>query len=247
MILRGAPPRADMGAFVQDQDFYYLTGVSEPGIAMLMTIDASGAVTGDELMVPPFSPFSAKWDGAFLAPGEKTAKATGFAAATNVRALPRRLDELFDGEPATWPLLVTARKPAAQLGSTPGKAADADAKRRKDRFDGRSSRERAFLEAVAQKLPGVDVVELESFVHAMRPHKSPAEVALIEASTRIAAEGIGEAMKSCRVGAFEYQLAAVARVARARAPRHAHRSGKRRRRRSPPPPASRRSSDYRAA
>src|SRR5262245_20719536 len=36
VLLRGAPRPVGMGAFGQDQDFFYLTGVAEPDLALLL-------------------------------------------------------------------------------------------------------------------------------------------------------------------------------------------------------------------
>ncbi len=54
IMLRGSPGAPDMAGFYQDHDFYYLSGVSEPGVAMLMW-PASGEV---ELLVRPFNRFT---------------------------------------------------------------------------------------------------------------------------------------------------------------------------------------------
>ncbi|MCK5940744.1 MAG: aminopeptidase P family protein [Planctomycetes bacterium] len=210
VVLRGGPKQPDMGSFAQDQDFLWLSGVAEPTVALLLVVDG-GELTHDELLVPPYSPFSAKWDGRFLAPGEASAKATGFAEVGNVRSLPRRLKELAaqrDSQPWT---VITATRPAARLGSTSSKSGQAAAALSKDPLDGRQSREAAFGDALAELMPGVKVESLERYVHKLRPHKSPAELALLRRSTEIAAEGIGEAMRSVRPGVYEYQLAAVAR------------------------------------
>lgn len=210
VLLRGRSKPDDMGAFRQDQDFFYLTGIAEPDVAMLLVIGA-GKLSRDELLVPPFSPFAARWDGRFLAPGAASAERTGFATVGNVRALPRLLAELqSQRDSAPW-RVVTATRPAAVIGSTPSQAAQAAGARRKDPLDGRSSREQAFVTAIERALPGSEVESLEQYVFRMRPQKSAAEIALIRRSTEIAAEGIGEAMRSVRPGVFEYQLAAIAR------------------------------------
>lgn len=207
VVLRGGARQPDMGTFAQDQDFLYLTGVAEPTVAMLLIVD-DGKLVHDELLVPPYSPFSAKWDGRFLAPGEASAKETGFGEVGNVRSLHRRLTELHDHQPRT---VITATRPAARLGSTPSKSRESASALSKDPLDGRVSREKAFSQALAKRMPGVVIESLERYVHRMRPHKSATELALLRRSTEIAAEGIGEAMRSVRPGAYEYQLAAVAR------------------------------------
>lgn len=212
VLLRGGAKPADMGAFVQDQDFLYLTGVAEPDVAMLLVVGADGTLQRDALLVPPYSPFAAKWDGRFLAPGDEAAQRTGFREVGNVRALDRELDALLGSAAAeTRPVLVAARAPAARLGSTPGKASQTANAMQKDPLDGRASREQALLDHVTTAHPGLDTAALEPFVHAMRVHKSPAEAALLRRSAEIAADGIAEAMKCCAPGCYEYQLAAVAR------------------------------------
>ena len=210
VVLRGGPKQPDMGTFAQDQDFLYLTGVAEPTVAMLLIVD-KGKLSHDELLVPPYSPFSAKWDGRFLAPGEASAKATGFAEVGNVRSLHRRLKELDDYRDSEPWTIVTTTRPAARLGSTPSKSSQSASALTKDPLDGRVSREKAFAAAIGKIMPGAVVESLERYVNKMRPHKSDAELALLRRSTEIAAEGIGEAMRSVRPGAYEYQLAAVAR------------------------------------
>lgn len=212
VLVRGGGKQADMGAFVQDQDFLYLSGIIEPGIAALLVIDGEGALVRDELLVPPYSPMAATWDGAFLAPGEATAQRTGFRTAGNVRSLATTLGDVLaadaKGQRAT---LYTLTEPAARTGSTPGKAAEVAGSVTKDPLDGRASREDALIAALRRQHEGLEIASVERFLHDMRPRKSDTEIAILRACSRIAAEGIAEAMKSCEPGQYEYQLAAVAR------------------------------------
>jgi Xaa-Pro aminopeptidase len=213
VLVRGAQRQPDMGAFAQDQDFRYLAGIDEPNLALLLVVDEHGALAHDELLVPPYSPFTATWDGNYLAPGEATAERTGFRTAGNVRSLARRLGELLapaDGD-GRRPRLYTLLQPAPRTGSTPSKAAETAEAIARDPLDGRASREQALVQALRKAHDGLVVEALEPFLHAMRPHKSPAEIAVLRRCAEIAAAGIAEAMRSCEVGHFEYQLAAVAR------------------------------------
>jgi Xaa-Pro aminopeptidase len=212
VLVRGATKRADFGAFVQDQDFFYLSGVSEPDVALLLVLGPNGTLARDELLVPPFSRLAATWDGKFLAPGEESAQRTGFATVGNVRSLPTMLDELLATDAQNKrPTLFTPTKAAARLGSTPRKAADAAGGTTSDVLDGRGTRESILVEKLTAAYPGLEVKSLEPFLYRLRPHKSPEEQELLRQSSRIAAEGIAEAMKGTRPGLYEYQLAAVAR------------------------------------
>jgi Xaa-Pro aminopeptidase len=207
VVLRGASNQPDMNGLVQEQDFLYLTGVTEPGVAMLLVVGKDGAIERDELLVPPFSPFTAKWDGRFLAPGEEAAARTGFATVGNVRALERELTALLTGDSK----VVALTKPAARTGSTPRKAGEAADGVAKDAFDGRPTREQAFVKKLKELRPEVEVLSLERVLHRMRPHKTAAEIALLRRCSEIAGEGIGAAMNAAQPGAYEFQLAAAAR------------------------------------
>ncbi|HEU4420111.1 MAG TPA: aminopeptidase P N-terminal domain-containing protein, partial [Planctomycetota bacterium] len=212
VLVRGATKRSDMGRFAQEQDFLYLSGVSEPDVALLMVLGPDGTLARDELLVPPFNPLAANWDGKFLAPGEEASKRTGFATVGNVRSLATRLEELLALDAQNKrPTLFTPMKAAARLGSTPAKAGETAGGTKADVLDGRGTRESVLVEKLTAAYAGLEVKSLEPFVHRLRPHKSPAELELLRQSSRIAAEGIAEAMKGTRPGLYEFQLAAVAR------------------------------------
>ncbi len=212
ILVRGASKRADFGAFVQDQDFLYLTGIQEPDLALLLVPGPEGTLLVDELLVPPFSRFAATWDGTFLAPGEQTAERTGFQTAGNVRALPDRLQALLTADAAgERPVLYTPLLPAAMTGSTDSKAQGAAATIAKDPLDGRRSREAALREKLLALMPGLRIKELAGFTQRLRWQKSPVEIGLLRASAELAAEGHAEAMRSARPGLYEFQVAAVAR------------------------------------
>ncbi len=212
VLLRGAAKATDMGPFVQDQDFLWLSGVAEPELALLLVVGARGELERDELLVPPFSPFSATWDGRFLVPGDEAAKRTGFGAVGNVRSLHDALDTVLATDASgKRPLLFTATLPAARTGSTPRKAQESDAARAKDIYDGRASREKMLLHALGRQYTGLPVESLEAVVHALRPVKSAAEIAVLHQCSRIAAAGIAAAMRATEPGHYEYHVAAVAR------------------------------------
>ena len=80
---------------------------------------------------------------------------------------------------------------------------------RADPWDGRVSREEQFVDKL--KAAGVgEIKDLDPVVDALRVIKSPAEIAVIRESTRLASLGILEAMKSAKPGMYEYELEAVA-------------------------------------
>lgn len=213
ILVRGATRPTGMGPFVQAQDFLYLTGISEPDLALVLVLGKDdGAGACDELLVPPFSRLTAQWEGDYLAPGEKSAERTGFATVGNVRNLKARLEELLAPDAGgARPLLHTLTSPAAMIGGTPGQAGGAASSQAQDAFDGRTSREGALKANVEAMFPGVVVKDLTPVIARLRMHKTKGEIEVLRASARAAADGIAEAMRSAAPGRYEFQLAAVAR------------------------------------
>ncbi|MEC7583015.1 MAG: aminopeptidase P N-terminal domain-containing protein [Planctomycetota bacterium] len=212
VVMRGSAQAMHMGQFGQDQDFYWLSGVSQPQVAMLLGPATDDQPALDELLVPPYSPFTAMWDGAGLAPGEKTAEQTGFVEARNSRGLHRRLDALLaPNDEGERPVLWVRRKPFVPPGGTPGHSESVTTAQNRDRFDGRPSRDEAFYEALEERYPEVEIRDVTPVLHRLRARKTAVEIALLRESTEIAAEGLVEVMRCARPGLYEYQLAAIAR------------------------------------
>jgi Xaa-Pro aminopeptidase len=79
-----------------------------------------------------------------------------------------------------------------------------------DPWDGRISREEAFIEKIKAASPGSVIKNLDPILDLMRGSKSPREIAIIREATRIAGLAIIEAMRDCRPGLREYELQADA-------------------------------------
>src|SRR5277367_3725511 len=88
VVLFGYTSRNDAGevaVFVQDENFYYLTGYSEPDAALVLIPDAPAgkSSTGptEILYLPPRDPRESIWGGAHLGPNDPgVAEKTGFQA-----------------------------------------------------------------------------------------------------------------------------------------------------------------------
>ena len=91
------------------------------------------------------------------------------------------------------------------LGSaTPSDPAALAKANKNDPWDGRISREEAFIAKLK------NAKDLDPTIDAMRSIKSPSEIAILREATRITGIGIIEAMRDCRPGMFEYELQADA-------------------------------------
>ena len=79
-----------------------------------------------------------------------------------------------------------------------------------DPWDGRPSREEAFVARIKARAPQATIADLDPILDRLRLIKSPREIAAIREATRISCAGILEAMKTARPGLKERDLEAVA-------------------------------------
>lgn len=80
----------------------------------------------------------------------------------------------------------------------------------RDPWDGRPSRESAFVARIHSMAPLVEVRNLDPLLDQMRFLKSQREIELIRQATRIAGEAMLAAMREAAPGKFEYELEAAA-------------------------------------
>jgi hypothetical protein len=90
VLVRGGGKQADFGAFAQDQDFLYLSGISEPGLALLLVIGADGALLRDELLVPPTHRCRRRGTARSWHPAKRPQNARASAPRATCAASPRR-------------------------------------------------------------------------------------------------------------------------------------------------------------
>ena len=81
---------------------------------------------------------------------------------------------------------------------------------RADPWDGRASREDAFVGNLKAAAPQSEIKDLDPILDGLRATKSPREIAVIREATRLAGLGIVEAMRDAEPGMHEYQLQADA-------------------------------------
>jgi Xaa-Pro aminopeptidase len=185
----------------QNNQFFYVSGVVEP--RAILVIDGKTKRT-TLFLNPRNAQRENSMYGPGLSPGEDAAKATGIDA-----MLPRsEFQSAFDAFAAEGRTIYTPFR-AEVLGSI--SSGDPDhlwAANKSDPWDGRTSREQAFVAHLKEKAPHCEVRDLDPILDAMRGIKSPNEIALIRQATRIAGLGIMEAMRDAHPGMYEYELQA---------------------------------------
>src|SRR5262245_33817750 len=202
-LLLGTTERPGEQPLRQNNQFFYLTGVVEP--RAIAVID--GRTKKTTLFLQPYNEGrEQRMFGPGLHPGDEAARATGVDAVVDRDEFGRALDRLArDGRPIFTPFRPEVLGEASS--SDPAAVARAN---REDPWDGRPSREEAFIARLKTAAPRSTIRDLDPILDAMRAIKSPREIAVIREATRIAGLGILAAMRDARPGMFEYELQASA-------------------------------------
>jgi Xaa-Pro aminopeptidase len=202
-ILQGTTERPGEQPLRQSNQFFYVSGVVEPrailiidGRAHRSTLFLNARNTMRENMM--FGPG--------LYPGEEAVRATGFEAVERRDDFTQAVTDIAkEGRKIYTPFRpevlgsASASDPAALARAT-----------KNDPWDGRPSREDAFIEKLKSASPKSEIANLDPILDELRGTKSPREIAILREATRIAGLGIIEAMRDTKPGMHEYELQADA-------------------------------------
>ncbi len=202
-VLLGATERPGEQPFRQNNQFFYLTGVAQS--RAIVAIDGRSRRT--TLFLPPYDERrEQRMFGPALHPGGEAARATGVDA-----VLARDDFAGFVAELARDRRTIYTPFRAEVLGeASASDAASLAQANTQDPWDGRPSREEAFIAKLRAAAPGCEIHDLDPIVDALRVVKSPREIAVIREATRITGLAILEAMRDAAPGRFEYELQADA-------------------------------------
>ena len=89
ILVQARSSEEHMEPFFQTDDFWYLTGVAWPDVALLLEVDGSGQLAQETLFLPAHDPMFERWNGARPSPGPEAEQALGVA---NTELLPPRSD-----------------------------------------------------------------------------------------------------------------------------------------------------------
>jgi Xaa-Pro aminopeptidase len=178
----------EVAVFFQDENFYYLTGYSEPDAALVLIPDAPNgkpfAGPNEILYLPPRDPRRAKWEGPKLGPDDPAAtEKTGFAAVRTFAELRPDLQNLAKTFPNFYTLI-----PDEPENGYPHLA--------------------TWSAWVKEALPQSNVRDITKAIMYMREVKSPGELALMQKAIDLSVDAQIAAMKMMRPGLYEYQVAA---------------------------------------
>ena len=202
-ILQGTTERPGEQALRQNNQFFYLSGVVDP--LSILVID--GRSKKSTLLLEPRNERREFRNGIFrLYPGTEAEKVTGIESILSRAEFARVMEEIgAEGRPIHTPF-----RPEVL-----GEASAGDPLRlwkmiKADPWDGRVSREEAFIAKLKEAAPRSEVKDLDPLIDEMRVIKSPREIELIREATWISGLAIMEVMRDARPGQYEYELQAAA-------------------------------------
>jgi Xaa-Pro aminopeptidase len=222
MILRSAQPVGE-AAFRQESNLYYLTGVNEPGAALILYATRRGGAATPGAGGPPAPTADA-------APGAGAAAAPGGGQRGGVR-FQSRTDVLFlQPEPSGAAPARGAPPAAVPAPARPGFASVRPAADFQQAYEtallsaastvyldyprSRSltaplSADEQWIKAARDRGATFTVKPASPLFAALRPVKSADEIATLKIAAEITAAAEREAMRSARPGMFEYQIQSV--------------------------------------
>ena len=201
-ILAGATEYPAYVKFRQNNHVFYLTGVEVPRAIVLI----DGREKRTTLFVAARNERLEQSEGPTLVPGEEAQRLTGIEAVVAREDFGPALARVAqEGRVLYLPF----RPESLGAGTTTLAAVHASASLQ-DPWDGRPSKEAAFLAKVKAQAPRAEVRNLDPILDELRMIKSPREVALIREATRISGLGLMEGMRVAVPGGYEYEIEAAA-------------------------------------
>ena len=201
-ILQGTTERPGEQPLRQSNHFHYLSGVVEPRAILVL----DGKTKKSALYLYGGAERRERMFGSAMVPGAAAAKITGIDSVLARDEFTKAL-ETFAREGRT---LYTPFRPEVLGNASVSDVVGHARATKEDPWDGRGSREEAFIQRLKSVAPQATVENLDPILDNMRAFKSPREIAIIREATRITGLGIIEAIRDARPGMFEYELQADA-------------------------------------
>ncbi|PYM11053.1 MAG: xaa-pro aminopeptidase [Verrucomicrobia bacterium] len=174
----------DGDGFRQSPDFFYLTGVSEPGAVLVLA--PRERTYREFLLLPSRDPEAERWTGERDPIGMALRKKYGFARIFRTGRLTGLVLDLAAHSPVLWQI----SRPRSE--------------------DEKKAVDLEFYGKISAKLAGVSTRALPYALARMRSRHSAGEIALIQRAVRISEEGFRAAVLEIRPGGFEGRVEAEA-------------------------------------
>jgi len=189
--------------FRQDNDFFYLTGVEDPGAALILVPRTKESI----LFLPRQTPREAMMEGKNLLADPQAKENTGFTEIYDVTYF----DEYLGRHIAQAGLVLYLRlSPRDTIDNARYETLIFTARRSRLHYNDQISLDNYRILKLRERYPEVEFKDVTPFVDALRVIKSPEEIEVLRRNGRISAEGVKQAMLATRPGVFEYEIEAAA-------------------------------------
>ncbi len=208
-VILGGEEHPDPVRFRQSPDFYYLTGIEEPGAVLLLNgVSKSAAVFA--LKRPQFGPPDVT---PRLRDVEKPKERFGL----NVLPMENIFTYLsFSGGNAEVKKLYAQLTPPDRLLHARAEARIFDAQAMDHPLFGHPADATQAIERIHAVLGHLTLTDVSPMLDELRWVKSPFEIERLRKSGRIGAEAVAEAIRGTRPGMYEYEIAAAAQYVNTR-------------------------------
>ncbi len=189
----------------EDNDFYYYTGLSDPGAVMLMDVATQRAT----IFEPQQSPREIQVYGAnLLGMSKDEQKELGFPVVASLSNLDTALSFLF-GAGVQRDLWLRLGFPDKPDGARPETAKDYAAEYNHP-YGQNLPGDRDAIVKLRERYPAANFRDITGAIDQMRNIKRPAEIEVLRRNGRISAAGDKQAIASAHAGMYEYQIEAEA-------------------------------------
>jgi len=189
--------------FHQENDFYYLTGVEDPGAALTMVPRTKETY----LFLPQQTPREEFMGGANLLKDPKAKEKTGFTEIHPVGFFDEYIGRNLSRTGGTLHLRLS---PADTIDNARYETLIFTARKARLHYNDQISLDNYRILKLKERYPAAEVKDIAPFLDAMRVIKSPEESEVIRRNGRISAEAVKQAMLATRPGVFEYEIEAAA-------------------------------------
>ncbi|MGA8150199.1 MAG: aminopeptidase P N-terminal domain-containing protein [Terriglobales bacterium] len=203
LILFGRIVLPEANHYREDNDFFYYTGLADPGAVMVMDV-SSGNTTVFE---PEQSPRVKQVYGAnLLSMTPEQREKRGYKSVLPLATLDIFLAYDLGKETDLWLRLTFPDKADGARPETGHDYADQYSNPYGDPTPG----DRAALKELAERYPAAHQKDATPFIDEMRNIKTPGEIAVLRRNGKLSAEGIKDAIAHAHPPMFEYQIEARA-------------------------------------
>jgi Xaa-Pro aminopeptidase len=187
----------------EDNDFFYYTGISDPGAVLVMDVSKGIAM----MFEPQQAPRTKQVYGAnLLSLPEEQRKERGFAMVLPLDMLDRSLAHFLTSDTDLWLRLTFADKADGARMETGFDYAEEYTHPYGDPTPG----DRAAIKKLAERYPAVHQRDATPFIDAIRNIKTQQEIAVLRKNGALSAEGIKQGIAHAHAGMYEYQVEAQA-------------------------------------